>query len=33
MVVAAYNPSTDPVSYASVAVPHGNYDVYVFNSA
>jgi len=32
MIVAAYNPSTDPTNYTSIAVPHGHYSVYVFNS-
>lgn len=32
MVVAAYNPSTDPSNYTVIAVPHGHYTVYAYNS-
>ncbi len=32
MVVAAYNPSTDPTNYTVIAVPHGHYTVYAYNS-
>lgn len=32
MIVAAYNPSTDPTNYTSIAVPHPNYNVQVFNA-
>jgi hypothetical protein len=27
MIVAVYNPSTDPTNYTSIAVPHGHYNV------
>jgi hypothetical protein len=31
MGVVAYNPATLPINYVSIAVPHGNINVQVFN--